>query len=365
MRLPVISVEGDSYNLGFQHGKKAKEVIQRNVHFYMDFWKYYGGAKQARILNDAQRFIPHIKRLDPEILEELKGLAEGSELQLEEIVSLNARWELNYAYMPPTSTSSSPGGCTAYALAPGVTQNGHTFVGQNWDYKPSVRESCIILQIKQKEKPDIIMHTEAGIIGHKGFNSAGIGVCLNYIRCKSDFFQPGLPVWIKVRGVLNAKSLPDCMRLLMTFEGPNSVNMVIAHHNGEVIDAECSPTDVFFLYPEDGIVVHTNHFQSPNLRVKDTGKATLPDTVIRSQRAFRLFKEEKNLGRDSIKNILRDHFGYPDSVCRHRDERLSPYEQWETLTSMIIDLTERKMLYTSGPSCSNSYQLIAMDQGNK
>jgi len=265
-------------------------------------------------------------------------LAEGSKLQLEEIVSLNARWELNYAYMPATSSYSAGQGCTAYALTPEVTQNGRTFVGQNWDYKPTVRESCIILQIKQKEKPDIIMHTEAGIIGHKGFNSAGIGICLNYIRCESDSFRPGLPVWIKVRGVLNAKSLPDCIRLLMTFEGPNSVNMVIAHHSGEVIDAECTPRDAFFLYPKDGILVHTNHFQSPNFRVKDTGKATLPDTVIRSQRAFWLFRKEKNLRCDTIQNVLRDHFGYPDSICRHRDERLSPYEQWETLTSMIIVL---------------------------
>lgn len=363
MEIPVISISGSSYDLGFQHGRQAKKAIQGNVRFYMKFWEYFGGVKQGQILKDAQKFIPYIEKLAPELLEELKGVAEGSGLQFEEIVALNARWELNYAYMLPTPTWSVHGECTAYALTPEVTKNQHTFIGQNWDYKPGVENSCLILRINQKGKPDIIMHTEAGIIGQKGFNSAGIGICLNYIRCENDSFRPGLPVWAKVRGVLDSESLPDCIRMLMTFEGPNSVNMVIAHRDGEAIDVECTPDDVFFLYPEHGVLVHTNHFKSPNLRVKDTGKGTLADTVIRSHRAFRLLQERRgDLEQDTIKDVLKDHFGYPNSICRHRDEDLHPNEQWETLTSMIIDLTEGKMLYTSGPPCSHSYETIVMEK---
>lgn len=361
MNIPVISVSGNPYDLGFQHGRQAKKAIQENVLFYMNFWEYFGGAKRDQILKDAQKFIPYIEKLDPEILEELKGVAKGSGLQFEEIVALNARYELSYAYMPPIPTWTAPGGCTVYALAPEATRNQHTFVGMNWDYKPGVESSCLILRINQKKKPDIIMHTEAGIISQKGFNSAGIGVVPSYIRCENDSFRLGLPTWIKFRGILNSESLPDCIKMLMTFEGPNSVNMVIAHRDGEVIDVECTPDDVFFLYPKSGILTHANHFQSPSLRVKDTGKGALPDTVIRSHRAFRLFQEKRGkLEWDTIKDVLKDHFGYPNSICRHRDERLNPYEQWETLTSMIIDLTEGKMLYTSGPPCSHSYESVVM-----
>jgi len=361
-KIPVICISGSPYELGCHHGNKAKAAVQENVHFYLDLWKYFSGVEKDQVLRDAQKFILYIEKLDPELLEELKGVAEGSEMHFEEIVALNCRWELNYAYMPSTSAWTAPEGCTAYALTPEATKNQHTFVGQHWDYKPQLENSCIILRINRENKPDIIMHTEAGIIGHKGFNSAGIGVCLNFIRCDKDVFQPGFPVWIKTRRILNSESLPECMKVIMTFEQPNSANMVIAHRDGEAIDIECTPNDTFFLYPEQGILTHTNHFQSLSFRETDTGKGLIPDTVIRSHRASRLFRERRgDLQFDTIKDVLKDHFGHPDSICRHRDERLHPMEQWETLTSMIIDLTEGKMLYTAGPPCSYPYKTIAMD----
>lgn len=363
MKIPVICISGSSYELGCEHGSQAKAAVQENVHFYLDLWKYFSGAERDQVLKDTQKFIPYIEKLDPELLEELKGVAEGSEMRFEEIVALNCRWELNYAYMPSTSRWTAPGGCTSYSITPEATKDGKTFVGQNWDYKPGAKNSRTILHIKQDKKPDIIMNTEAGIIGHKGFNSAGIGVCLNFIRSEKDAFQPGLPVWIKVRSILNSESLPDCMKILMTFEGPNSVNMVIAHRDGEAIDIECTPNDTFFLYPEQGILTHANHFQSLSFREKDTGKGLLPDTVIRSHRASRLLRDRRgDLQFDTIKDILKDHFGYPDSICRHRDEFLQSNEQWETLTSMIIDLTEGKMIYTAGPPCSYPYETIAIDE---
>jgi isopenicillin-N N-acyltransferase-like protein len=363
MRLPVISVSGEPYELGFQHGSQTKAAVEHNVRFYLDLWNYFSGVKRDQVIEDARVFIPYIKKLDAQLLEELRGVAEGSEAHFEEIIALNCRWELNYAYMPSPSAWAPPEGCTAFALTPEATRNQHAFVGQHWDYKPALEKSCVILRINREKKPDIIMHTEAGIIGHKGFNSAGIGVCLNYIRCDKDAFRPGFPLWIKIRKILDSESLPECMGIIMTFQQPNSANMVIAHRDGEAIDAECTPTDTFFLYPEHGILTHTNHFQSPRLKERDTGKALVPDTVIRSHRATRLFHDRRgDLVFDSIKDVLKDHFGHPESICRHRDERLHPNEQWETLTSMIIDLTEDKMLYTAGPPCSYPYETVAMDE---
>jgi isopenicillin-N N-acyltransferase-like protein len=69
---------------------------------------------------------------------------------------------------------------------------------------------------------------------------------------------------------------------MMTFEGQNSVGLVIAHRDGQAIDLEMTSDDVFCIYPEDGILTHVNHFQSLKQRIKDTGLALLPDTVIRN-----------------------------------------------------------------------------------
>ena len=363
MRVPVICVSGSPHDLGFQHGSQARKAIEDNVSFYMNVWKHLGGSERDRILKEVPAFVPYIEKHDPELVEELKGVAEGSGLNFDDIVALNARTEVTFACLSIAMQQAATGGCTSFALTPMVTQNHHMYVGQNWDWRAEAENSCIILRIKQQGKPQIIMHTEAGTIGHRGFNSAGIGVCINFIRCEADSFRPGLPFLIKLRGILNSTSLPDCLRMLMGFVGPNSMNIMLAHRDGEAVDIELTPDDLMFLHPRGGILTHANHFESPKLRSKDTGKAALPDTVLRSDRASRLFNERKGrLGWDSIKDVLKDHFGYPNSICRHPDERFPRIEQWETLSSMIIDLTEGKMLYTEGPPCSHPYRLIAMEK---
>lgn len=364
MEIPIISISGSPFNLGYEHGRQAKAAIQRSFNFYLTYWDYIYNVERDRFMKDAQKFIPYIEKLDSELIEELHGVAEGSELQFEEILAMNVRYELNYAYMSSASARTAQEGCTSFAITPEATEDNHTYVGQNWDYKPQIKESSIILRINQKNKPSIILPTEAGVIGHKGgFNSEGIGICLNLLRCERDAFQPGVPVNLKVRGLLNSKSLPDCIKILMSFEGPNSINILIAHRDGEAIDVECTPDDEYFIHPKSGILTHSNHFLSPYFRIKDTGKVLLPDTVIRNDRAFRLLMARRaNLKFDTIKEVLMDHFGFPNSICRHPDERLNPYEQWESLSSIIINLSEGKMFYTFGQPCSNPYLSIAMKE---
>lgn len=237
-------------------------------------------------------------------------------------------------------------------------------MGQNWDYKPGLKNNCVILKICQKNKPEIIMHTEAGIIGHKGINSSGIGICMNYIRCEKDLFKPGLPVWLKVRSLLNSDTLPQCLSILMNNIGPNSANIMVGHRDGEVIDAECAPNDVFFIYPRQGILTHSNHFLSKKLQAIDSGKSLLPDTVIRSERARRLLDRNPVNTLENMKSILEDHFGFPDSICRHENQKINLYAQWTTLTSLIYDLNEGTMYYTSGEPCQNKYGSLSFKAVN-
>lgn len=358
----IISVSGSPFERGYEHGRRAKEGIKKNLQFYLNLWKYSSGLDRDQILKKAKAFIPYIENAGLDLIEELQGVAEGSGRNFDEIIALNSRYELSSALIKAQKGPSE--GCTAYGLTPEATQDRHMFVGENWDYKPGIKNSCVILQINQEKKPSIILHTEAGIIGHKGFNSAGLGICLNFLQCDKDVFQPGLPVLIKIRCMLNTESLPDCLDILKSSKITNSVNIIIAHRKGEAIDVECAPGGTFFLYPERGILTHSNHFLSSSFRANDVIRGLLADTVARNRRASQLFREKSGeLQYNTIQDVLKDHFGYPDSICRHQNRSLHLNDRWETLTSMIINLTEGKMLFTNGPPCSNKYETIAMEIG--
>ena len=361
MTVPVLDLKGSPLEIGRQHGEQVRELVQDNVRFYMDLWQHMGGVGRKKILSDVEAFVPFIERYDGDLVEEMRGIAEGAHLEFGEIAALNARTELTFSCLPNTLKDSPSGGCTSFGLLPEVTENGHLMLGQNWDWRAEASQTHVILRIQQEGKPSIAMHAEAGTVGHRGINSSGLGVCINYIRSESDDFHPGLPFLIKLRGILNSTRMSDALKMLMTYVGPNSMNMVIGQQDGEIVDVENLPNDLLFVYPQDGILTHANHFESPMLRVRDTGKSTLPDTVFRSRRLRRLLSARRGrLNVETIREAMTDHFSYPDSICRHPDERSPKIDQWQTLSSLILDLTDLTLRYTDGPPCSGPYHVARL-----
>ena len=361
MTVPVLRLKGNPREIGRQHGEQVPHLVKDNLRFYMNLWQHMGGVSREKILSDVEAFVPFIEEFDPELVEEMRGVAEGAGLEFREIAALNARTELTFSCLPNALKESSAGGCTSFGLMPEVTEHGHVIIGQNWDWRAEAVHTSVILQIEQREKPNIVMHAEAGTIGHRGINSAGLGVCINYIRSELDGFRPGVPFLIKLRGILNSSRMSLALKAVMTHVGPNSMNMVIGHQGGEIIDVENLPNDLLFVYPQDGILTHANHFESPMLRVRDTGKSTLPDTIYRSRRLRRLLEARRGrLNVETIREALCDHFSYPDSICRHPDEQHEQIDQWMTLASIILDLTEMTLRYTDGPACTGPYRVARL-----
>src|SRR5207247_6147187 len=99
--------------------------------------------------------------------------------------------------------------CTSFGLQPSVTANGHTYVGQNWDWAPDVKETLILLVIVQEPRPTVVLLDEAGMIGRMGLNSAGIGMATNTLI--SEQHQVGVPYNMILRGILNQRTLADAV----------------------------------------------------------------------------------------------------------------------------------------------------------
>ena len=241
MTVPVLKLKGTPREIGRQHGEQIPGMIRDTLGFYMRLWQHMGGLSKERVLKDVEPFVAHIEKLDADLIEEMKGVAEGAGLEFLEIVALNARTELTFSCLPNALKESSAGGCTSFGLMPEVTASGHVLLGQNWDWRAEALHTSVVLQIEQVEKPNIVMHAEAGTIGHRGLNSAGLGVCINYIRSEADVFKAGVPFLIKLRAILNSSRLSAALKMLTTNPGPNSMNMLIGHQGGEIIDIENLP----------------------------------------------------------------------------------------------------------------------------
>jgi isopenicillin-N N-acyltransferase-like protein len=350
--LPIISLKGTPGKVGYRHGEECREMIRKNVHLYFRLFKHYARLDRDQAITLARRFIPVIQAFDPAILEEIRGIAEGARLEFEEILALNARTEIMY----PESLATG-GECTSMVALPEATARGEVLIGQNWDWKPQLMESTVLLEIEQEGKPNVVTLNEAGIVGKIGLNSSGLGACLNLL--KSPIGRVGIPIHVLMRGILNCERFGDAVKKVVGQERGSSNNCLVAHREGAAMDFESAPDQWDFLYPEKGVIVHTNHFTSERLKPLDTNVSLFPDTLVRFGRARqKMMAKAGNITVEDFKEIFRDHLNHPNSICRHPDPRDPDLEHVQSLASIIMNLTQKEVHIASGPPCQNEYQTV-------
>lgn len=348
MSVPYIQVEGPAYERGRQYGEQAEARIHKSVEIYTPAFAA-NGLDDARVRELAGRFLTVIRDFDAEAADELRGVADGAGLEVEQIVAINARTELLYW---------QDDGCTGVACLPAATADDHVLLAQNWDWRPACAESTVVLHIRPDSGPELITYVEGGLLGRAGLNSAGIAVTGNFLRSDQDFGRSGVPIPFIRRRILQSQSLAEAVGWVVRTPRAFSSNHLIADAGGEAIDCESAPEDVFFLQAAaDGILAHSNHFLAPAAltRLRDTGIERYPDTLYRDRRVRHpLQAASPNVTVEDVQDALRDHFGRPDSVCRHPAPRPDG-TMITTVASLVMDVSAGRMWVADGPPCENEY----------
>jgi isopenicillin-N N-acyltransferase-like protein len=349
---PIITISGSPHSRGRQYGSQCKKPIEKNIEHYYKTFRDYSNLDRPKALKYAEKFHPFIEAFDGEIVEEMKGIAEGSGYDYLDILVANCRSELMFAVKRETTPE-----CTSFAVLPEANSLGTTLLGQNRDFAPWSKGRNIILKVDRSNRPKVVMVIEAGLVGQMGFNSKGIGLVHNMLGCEQ--FQIGVPYVILRRAILDSETVGDALGKVLRAKRSSSGNMMIGHASGEAINMETAPHDVDFQYPEGGIITHSNHYLSAKFSAMDSGRTRFPDSLLRRERLFKFLKSMRGkIDIESVQRALSDHYNYPDSICRHCDNRDPPNEHMETIVSLIMDLKHHKMVLTEGHPCTNSYQTL-------
>lgn len=352
---PIVAIKGGPQDRGQQYGYQCRALIGRGVDIYQGIFKHASNLSWNLALKKANEFTPFIREYDAEIMEEIEGIAEGSGRLVEEILALNIRNEL--LFLIPNENRRIMTCCTSLAVTSNRTDSKQTVLGQNWDWYTQTQDLCVILVIKQEGRPKIIQFVEAGIIAKMGFNTAGIGLCTNVLV--SDKWRVGVPYHVILRRILNAESMADAISAVTTPRRASSGNYLIGHINGEAINIEAAPKCLHHIFPDDGIITHTNHFKVANPKIRDLVPYLWPDTLIREQRAREILTRcERQVSIGVIRKVLRDHFDKPHSICAHRDEKKPFVEQSQTNASIIMNLNEQILYIAKGPPCEHDYRVV-------
>ena len=364
---PVLTLNGDAYQRGLTHGAQAVDKIRAGTEHYCRMWERNTDRSRGELVELAGGFGPVVADFDAEIFREMEGIAAGAQVPLADVLLLNARYEIMVAafFGGGGVAGAARGECTSFAAQPDATRDGHTYVAQNWDLTPETGERSVLLEIIQKDRPNIVTHCEAGFVGHKGMNSAGLGICVNSIGCQHDRFTNKVPVFVLARTVLNSATIDEAERALLRAERTASVNITIGSDVGQVAALEVTPVDVARIDPVASRVAHANVLCGvhPSRGLTDTLAQTFPVFRERSERARELI-DGVVVSVDTLQQLFRDRENVPEAICRHVDDQPPGVPEglcMETVVSMIMDLTERTIWMTDGPPDRSEYVRYSFD----
>ncbi len=348
-QLKVVEVNGNPYEMGFQYGAACPEITGMLDMTY----QLFGGRDKAQNIEKEfiPMYLPAIEKYAPEIVEEMKGMAEGAKVDFPDIFFLNMTYEI--------TIPSVMGGCTVFAAAGEATADGEVITGQNFDYAQPWEEFMILLRMKPTNRPRILAVTSAGCLPLFGLNSAGISINLNLLRNK-DSLTPknGVPTHVILRKVFMSENIGEAIMIITAAKEKAAKNYLLTDRQGNIINIETTANDLNILYPEKGILTHANHFKTERFKSADLAPLLLPDSYTRGQRLYLLMNDYYGqLSVDLMEQLLQDHSNLPNSICRHLDPRAPlPFSRtMKTLVSLISCPKEQKAYIALGNPCENEH----------
>jgi isopenicillin-N N-acyltransferase-like protein len=359
---PRISVQGGPRERGRQYGEAARARVRRSVDAYDEVFAHYAKWDRARVREEAARFREPIEAHGAKYLEEIRGIAEGAGLDELDVLAINVRTEIMFAASARDAERRRlPPECSAFAALPGRTDGGRVLVGQNWDWLVHAFDTTVVVEARQDDGPDYVTVVEAGLLAKTGFNSAGVALATNALVSDADRGEPGVPYHVLLRSILDAELVSDAIGALQRGVRASSANYLVAHEDGVALDVEAAPGDysrLFVGYPQDDLLLHTNHFRNPGFDLRDVSMTVMPDSPFRLARLEQIVAGAGGpLDREFWQLALADHAMFPHAVCCHPDPRAgADVDRDSTVAAVVMDVAARKLWLASGNPCRAPFE---------
>lgn len=318
-----VELTGAGYERGVQHGKALKAEIADVLRRFKEDLETSQKRDPDSLIGEflsATDFIPAIKKWTPDLLDEVRGIADGSGQKFETIFAYQLPDEI-WVYLDERDAHH----CSGMGVA--KTASHPAYVAQNMDLESWRHGSQAVLHILQSATmPEQFIFTSAGLIAANGVNNSSIGVCANTLM-QLNASHDGLPVAFVVRGLLAKRSEQAALGFLKAVKHASGQNYILGIGDN-VYDFEASATKVVRFTPVAGgsPVYHTNHpLANDSLKpwwAKQEQQRT-PEERKTDNSAVRLASLESRLAKSgvdiveqTIKETLRSSDSQTSPVCR-------------------------------------------------
>jgi L-aminopeptidase/D-esterase-like protein len=362
--LREITVSGNGYERGLQHGKQLSKEIAEII----AKWKVNTAAALDRDADlvlaeffEYADFAGAIQKWTPDLYDEVRGIADGSGQDFREVLVLNLLDEFWVFIDNLENHHCSALGVPAIGTRP-------SYVAQNMDLERYTDGYQVLMRVPGDDQhPEQLILTHPGLIALNGMNAAGVGVCVNTLmQLKAS--SSGLPVAFVVRELIRKTDEEDILGFIRRVDHASGQNYIIGIRD-EVYDFEASANKVVRFNPENpnGTVYHTNHplvnddvkpwYAAYDPALSDERQPEPGNSHFRLEAVERRMAAGEAIDDKTIEDTLRsrDHQQHP--VCRTNQEGSNAF----TFASVIMTLSGSPNLQiVAGPPDEGEYSTYTL-----
>lgn len=370
MSITRIRVSGSPRERSEQYGRKAREQMHLIRDGYERAFAAKGTAWDAARAH-ARQYLPAFEAHAPGLLEELEGIAAGSGLSFDDVLTINCRSEILYAATVSRHAAIADAGevlragargeCSALALEADRSPTGASLVAQNWDWLEVLGPGVVLLEVERDDGPNYVTLVEAGLLAKVTMNAHGLAMGITTLATTLDGGIGGLPFHALIRRLADAPHVSGALEWLAGVPRATSGNYLLAGEHGAILNLETSPgstANISAQASRTGALAHTNHFLDPIPGGHDLAALAMPDSFVRWGRVDRTLAGEGPVSRAALTALFSDHTDFPNAVCCHPDPSADPRDRWATLASVILHPRDRTWEVAAGRPCEEKWHTI-------
>lgn len=248
--IPVLHLTGNPYSRGIQHGKALKDKIHTNLAGFIDNPNVKKSARVEAFVKQIPQILPYIPQ---HFIEEMHGVAAGSEVPFQKILMLNLFPEMFH--------------CTGIGVQGESTHDGSLYHVRVLDYGvgKNLQNTAVLMIVKPEQKHAYMNVGYAGFIGSiTGMNEKKIAI--GEIGGDGYGYWEGIPMAFLMREILeNCSSLEEAKDLIHKAPRTCEYYYVLSDGNQEtMVGVYATPDQLKFIEPGESYALLAPHHLPKN-----------------------------------------------------------------------------------------------------
>ena len=312
----VVKLTGSPYEMGWEHGKRFHDEIhmftEERVRLSQELEWTGRSLARAAVIALAETCVAEHQAYAPDLMEELQGIADATNLSLAEMVINNGFtdfidvvYNLGDITVPAVAPALVSDNCTAFMVPESRSATGKAFFGQTWDMHASATPYAILIHGMPDDAPEFLTFTVTGCVGMIGMNSAGITVGVNNLMATDG--QIGVTWPFVVRKILQQADIEAALECLTGAKLAGAHNYMLMDGKGRGYEVEAMSTTHYVHELAEETISHTNHcLIQQNLDVaRERPPASQDSSTNRLRRARELLAND-GITVDDLMALTRD-----------------------------------------------------------